>query len=258
GFPVNPNYELCHDVKEVFEYCQVWKEKRASLDYDIDGVVIKVNSLIMQEHMGATSKNPRWAIAYKFPAMQAVTKLKDIIVQVGRTGVITPVAVMEPVKLAGSVIKRATLHNIDEIRKKDIKIGDYVLIEKGGDVIPRIVKPVISRRSGSEKEFIMPDKCPVCGSKVTRDANEVAIRCENYTCPSQLKRRLEHFASRDAMNMENLGEMLIDQLVNTGLVHDYADIYFLKKDDLIRLERMADKSAQNIIDAVEKSRQNNL
>ncbi len=254
GFPVNPNYVLCHDISEVFDYCNQWHKKRESLNYDIDGVVIKLNSLDSQEHLGSTSKSPRWAIAYKFPARQATTQLIDITSQVGRTGVITPVADLAPIKLAGSVIKRATLHNYDEIKKKDLRIGDFVLIEKGGDVIPKIIKPIVSRRTGEEKIVSEPDKCPVCGSQVVQDNEEVAIRCENYTCSAQIKRRIEHFASRDAMNIENLGEMIIEQLVEKKLILDYADIYFLQKDDLLTLERMADKSVQNILDSIEKSK----
>ncbi|MBI5207872.1 MAG: NAD-dependent DNA ligase LigA [Candidatus Firestonebacteria bacterium] len=258
GFPINLNYMFCRNIQDVFNFCNTWQTKRDILDYDIDGVVIKVNSLYLQEQIGSTSKNPRWAIAFKFPSKQATTKLKNIIVQVGRTGIITPVADLEPVELAGSVISRATLHNSDEINRKDIRVGDYVLIEKGGDVIPKVVQPIISRRTGEEIIFIMPEKCPVCGSPVIRDDEEVAVRCENYTCSAQLKRRLEHFASRDAMNIENLGEMLVNQLVEQKLVNDYADIYFLKKEELVKLERLGDKSAQNIIDAIEKSKKSTL
>ena len=261
GFRINPNCKLCRNLEGVIEYCDLWEERRSSLDYDTDGIVIKVNSLTQQEVLGATTKNPRWAIAYKFPAKQATTIVKDIIVQVGRTGTLTPVAVFEPVKLAGSTISRATLHNEDEIKRKDIRIGDSVFIEKGGDVIPKVVKVAESKRSGKEKKFHMPDLCPVCSSPVVREEGEVAVRCESPACPAQVKRKLQHFASRQAMDIEGFGEAMIEQIVDIGFVRDYGDIYDKRRvnlDKLLSLERMAEKSGKNLLSAIEKSKNNSL
>jgi DNA ligase (NAD+) len=258
GFRTNPHCELCRNLKEIVKHYNLWKEKRSELDYDIDGMVIKVNSLSQQRVLGATSKNPRWAIAYKFPARQATTVLKDIEVQVGRTGVLTPVAILEPVELAGSTISRATLHNEDEIKRKDIRIGDRVIIEKGGDVIPKIVKVVESQRTGKEIEFHMPKQCPVCKSAVVKEEGEVAVRCENPACPAQLKRKLQHAASRRAMDIEGLGEAVVEQLICEGIVKDYADIYELKLSELLPLERMAEKSAKNLLSAIEESKSASL
>ena len=258
GFRTNPHCKLCRNLKEIVEYYNLWKEKRSELDYDIDGMVIKVNSLSQQRALGATSKNPRWAVAYKFPARQATTVLKDIEVQVGRTGVLTPVAILEPVELAGSTIGRATLHNEDEIRRKKIRIGDRVIVEKGGDVIPKIVKFVESKRTGKEVKFHMPERCPVCNSAVVKEEGEAAVRCENPACPAQLKRRLQHFASRRAMNIEGLGEAVVAQLIDGGLVKDCAGIYDLELSGLLSLERMAEKSAGNLLSAIEKSKTGSL
>jgi DNA ligase (NAD+) len=258
GFRTNPHCKLCRNLKEIVEYYNLWKEKRSELGYDIDGMVIKVNSLSQQRALGATSKNPRWAIAYKFPAGQATTVLKDIKVQVGRTGVLTPVAILEPVELAGSTISRATLHNEDEIRRKKIRIGDRVIVEKGGDVIPKIVKFVESKRTGKEIEFHMPGRCPVCNSDIVKEEGEVAVRCENPACPAQLKRRLQHFASRRAMNIEGLGEAVVAQLIDGGLVKDCAGIYELELSGLLSLERMAEKSAGNLLSAIENSKSASL
>lgn len=227
-------------------------EKRESLPYEIDGIVIKVNSLELQSRLGEISRSPRWAIAFKFEPKQETTKILDIIVQVGRTGVLTPVAVMEPVKVGGVEVGRATLHNQDEIDKKDIRIGDTVIIQRAGDVIPEVVGVITSKRKGTEKKFKMPSKCPVCGADVIKE--EAFHRCIGLDCPAQLKGRIKHFASKRAMDIEGLGTKLIDQLVDKGLVKDIADIYYLKKEDLVSLERMADKSAQNIIDAIEASK----
>ncbi len=257
GFRVNPNCMLCRNPGEVADYYNLWKDRRHELDYDIDGMVIKVNALESRRVLGTTSKNPRWAIAYKFPAVQATTILKDIKVQVGRTGVLTPVAILEPVELAGSTISRATLHNEDEILRKDIRIGDRVILEKGGEVIPKIVK-VTGKRTGTERKFRMPDACPVCSSPVRRETNETAIRCENPACPAQLKRKLQHFASRQAMNIEGLGEAVIEQLIDKKLVEDYAGIYELGLGDIISLERMGEKSTENLISSIEKSKDNSL
>lgn len=261
GFRINPNCELCRSLEEAIKYCDLWQERRSNLDYDTDGMVIKVNSITQQKTLGATTKNPRWAIAYKFPPKQVTTVVKDIIVQVGRTGTLTPVAILESVELAGSTISRATLHNEDEIKRKDIRIGDSVFIEKGGDVIPKVVKVAGSKRTGKEEEYRMPDCCPACNSPVVRKEGEVAVRCESPTCSAQLKRRLRHFSSRRAMDIKGLGEAVIEQLVDTKLLSDYGDIYDKNKinlDKLLSLERMAEKSGRNLLLAIERSKNNSL
>lgn len=254
GFRVNPHYRLCPGLDDVMAYADVWAEKREGLDYDIDGVVVKVDSVDQQRRLGFTAKSPRWAISYKFPASQATTLLEEIRLQVGRTGTITPVAVLQPVRLAGSTISRATLHNEDEIRRKDVREGDTVLIEKGGDIIPKIVKVVIGKRTGKEKPFRMPSSCPVCRGKIERPEDEVAWRCVNPFCPAQLQRTIEHFVARGAMDIEGMGEALIGQLVSKGMLRDYADIYALKEEDLVPLERMGEKSAGNLIAAIHGSK----
>jgi len=258
GLPVSRHIALCKSMWEVIDFCNLWEEKREELPYEIDGVVLKVNSLRQQRLLGATAKSPRWAIAYKFKAKQATTVLERIHLQVGRTGTVTPVAVFKPVFLAGSTISRATLHNEDEIKRKDIREGDTVLIEKGGDVIPKVVQVILEKRPKDSKPFRMPDKCPVCGSPLVRVEGEAAVRCENVACPAQVHKRIEHFASRTAMDIEGLGEALVHQLIENKLVSDYGDIYFLKKEDLIGLERMGEKSAQNLLDAIEESKKRPL
>ncbi len=258
GFRVIPYAKKFDSLKEVINYCNNWEEKRESLDFDIDGMVIKVNSFEQQRRLGKTTKSPRWMIAYKFHARRAQTKLEDIIVQVGRTGTLTPVAILKPVSLSGSTVSRATLHNIDDIKRKDIRIGDTVFIEKAGEIIPQVVEAVREKRTGREKKFIMPRSCPVCGSPVKREPSEVAFRCENVSCPAQLKMKIKHFASRETMDIEGLGEAIIEQIVDKGLVKDYGDVYFLKLQELRDLERMGDKSAQNLIDAINKSKNNDL
>jgi DNA ligase (NAD+) len=252
GFKVNPLIRLYTDIDEVIEYHQEIKEKREELDYEIDGIVVKVNSLEQQERLGAISRSPRWAIAYKFPPKQEFTRVKDIIVQVGRTGALTPVALLEPVQIAGVTVSRATLHNEEELKKKEVRIGDTVVVERAGDVIPEVVSVVTSRRSGRENEFKMPSKCPVCGADTLREGP--IVRCIGASCSAQIKERIKHFASLRAMNMEGLGEKIIEQLVDKKLVSDAADIYFLKKQDLLKLERIGDKLAQNMLDAIEKSK----
>ena len=258
GFKVNPHIKLCQDMEEAIDYCQTWIEKKEELDYEIDGMVIKINSLRMREELGSTTRSPRWAIAYKFPAQQVTTIVQDIIVQVGSTGAITPVAELDRVTISGSVVQRATLHNEDEIRRKDIRKGDTVLIQKAGEVIPEVVKVIKEKRTGKEMEFVMPTQCPVCGAKVFRPEGEVVYRCNNPSCPGQVKGRIRHFASRDAMDIEGLGPAIIDQLVEKKLIRNISDLYFLKKDDLMSLERMADKSTDNLIDAIEKSKKKSL
>jgi len=255
GLRINPEVKLCKDIDEVIDYCGDWEKKRGKLSYEIDGMVIKVNSLPQQKRLGYTMKSPRWAIAYKFPAQQATTKLKDIIIQVGRTGVITPVAVLEPVECAGVTISRATLHNFDEIKRLDARIGDRVIVERAGEVIPKIVKVIESVRKGKMEVFKVPEKCPECGGRITKEKEEeVAYRCINPSCPAQLERGLVHFASRNAMDIEGLGESVVEQLVRNGLVKDFADIYSLRKDDFLKLELFADKRAQNLLDAIGRSK----
>ncbi len=259
GFRVNPHIRLFGSIEDAINYCEKWKEKREELDYEIDGMVIKVNSLRQREVLGFTARSPRWAIAFKFPTTQATTRVLDIIVQVGRTGALTPVALLEPVEIDGSIVKRATLHNEDEIKRKDIRIGDRVLVEKKGAVIPEIVKVIKEVRTGNERIFVMPERCPVCGAKVVRPPGEVVRRCiAGMSCPAQLKGSLKHFASRDAMNIEGLGEKLIDKLVDDGFVKDVADLYYLDREKLIKLERMGEKSVDNLLEEIEKSKQNDL
>ena len=252
GLRTNPHVRKCKGIEEVLDYYHEMNEKRETLPYEIDGTVIKVNRFDLQVRLGEIARSPRWALAFKFRPKQETTKILDIKVQVGRTGVLTPVAVMEPVKVGGVEVSRATLHNQDEIDKKDVRVGDTVVIQRAGDVIPEVVEVIPSKRKGTEKKFKMPSKCPVCRAEVVKE--EAIHRCIGLDCPAQLKGRIRHFASKRAMDIEGLGVKLIDQLVDKGLVKDVADIYYIKKEQLIELERMADKSAQNIIDAIEKSK----
>jgi DNA ligase (NAD+) len=258
GFHANPHRALCPTIEEVIEFCNAKEPLRDELGYEIDGVVVKVNSAALQEEFGATSKAPRWAIAYKYPARQATTQVHAITVQVGRTGALTPVANLEPVLLAGTTVARATLHNEDEIRRLGLRIGDWVLIEKGGDVIPKVLKVIESRRTGVEKRFRMPAKCPVCGGVISRVEGEVVSRCIAADCAAQLVGRLLHFASRRAMRIEGLGESLADQLLESKLVHDVGDLYTLKLEDVAGLERMAVKSASNLMAQIEASKTRDL
>jgi len=252
GLRTNPHVRKCRGVGEVLDYYHEMAEKRETLPYEIDGIVVKVNRFDLQARLGEIARSPRWALAFKFQPRQETTKILDIIVQVGRTGALTPVAVMEPVRVGGVEVSRATLHNQDEIDKKDVRIGDTVVVQRAGDVIPEVVQVVLSKRTGAEKKFSMPSKCPVCGADVVKE--EAIHRCIGLDCPAQLKGRIKHFASKRAMDIDGLGTKLIEQLVERGLVKDVADLYDLKKEDLLRLERMADKSAQNILDAIEKSK----
>ena len=254
GFKVSPYVKLCKNIDEAIEYFNEWVDRRDSLPFEIDGMVLKVNSFDQQRRLGTTIKSPRYAIAYKFPARQATTRIKDIVLQVGRTGVVTPVAVLDPVHLSGTIVSRATLHNEDEIKRKDIRIGDWVIVEKGGEIIPKVVKVIKDKRTGEEKEFRMPEKCPVCGGKLVREEGEVAWRCINVSCPAQIKRSIQHFASRNAMDIEGLGPSLIDQLVDKGLVKDYGDLYYLDPKEVAKLERMGKKSTENLMRAIEKSK----
>ncbi len=256
-FPVNTHYKKVKDINEVKEFCNSIEEIRDELPYEIDGVVIKINSLEQQQKLGFVSRSPRWAIAYKFKAKQQITKVKNIVCQVGRVGTITPVAELEPVFLAGSTISRATLHNFDEIERLDIRIGDYVKIEKGGDVIPKVTEVIKDKRSKDLKKYSAPDNCPVCGSKLEKPEDEVNYYCINFNCPAQVQGRIEHFVSRDAMEIEGLGESIIEIFIKEGFIKNYTDIYNLHelKDKIISLERFGEKSAENILNGIELSKQ---
>jgi DNA ligase (NAD+) len=258
GFKINPLARLCNDLDEVIEYCNELEGKRDDLDYEIDGAVIKLDSLEHQRTLGATTKHPRWAIAYKFKARQATTKLLDIMVQVGRTGALTPVAVLEPVELGGVTIQRATLHNEDEVKRKGLKIGDIVLIERSGDVIPQVVKAIVDKRTGDEKEFSMPKKCPECNKDVERPEGEAVTRCQNLQCPAQLRRRISHFAAKGAMDIEHLGPETVDKLLESKLIGSLDDLYSLKKEELLMLEGFEEKSAENLINAINESKTQEL
>ena len=258
GFKVNPYYKLCNSIDEVIKCCEMWKDKRQDLEYETDGMVVKVNSVEAQNILGSTTKAPRWIIAYKFPALQALTRLKQVQFQIGRTGVITPVAVMRPVRLSGTTVSRATLHNFDEIKRLDIKIGDYVYIEKSGEIIPKVIKVAKDKRTGKEKEITVPKLCPSCGSRLHRDPDGVALRCNDVACPYQLKQRILHFASRNAMDIEGMGKAIVDMLVDNKLVKDFSGIYNLSLEDLLGLDRFQEKSARNLIGAIETSKGNDL
>jgi DNA ligase (NAD+) len=258
GFKINPHSRRCANLEDVILFWEEWREKRDSLDYDTDGIVIKVNSAKQRRALGTTAKSPRWAISFKFPARQATTRIKDIRIQVGRTGALTPVADLEPVRLSGTTITRSTLHNEDEIRRKDIRIGDYVLLERSGDVIPKVVAVMKERRTGRERKFVFPTHCPVCGSSAFRPEGEAIARCTNPSCPAKLRESLLHFAARRAMDIEGLGEALVDQLLEKKLVQSIPDIYSLRHDNLAALERMGSKSAQNLLDEIERSKRRDL
>jgi DNA ligase (NAD+) len=258
GFTVNPHRTKCPDIEGVIKFCNEMEAERDRLEYEIDGVVVKVNSAALQDEFGATAKAPRWAIAYKYPARQATTQVEDIIVQVGRTGALTPVAVLTPVQLAGTVVARATLHNEDEIKRLGVKIGDWVNIEKSGEIIPKVLGVVASRRTGKERAFRFPTRCPVCGGPVVRAEGEVVSRCTAADCPAQLKQNILHFAGRRAMRIEGLGEALVDQLVDGKMVRDVADLYKLRLEDVAALERKAEKSASNLMAQIEASKARDL
>ncbi len=258
GFKTNPERRRCANIDDVIQFIEGWTERRPNLPYEIDGIVIKVDSFEQQEQLGTTAKSPRWAVAYKFPAEEVMTKLIDIELSVGRTGVVTPTAILEPVRVAGTTVKRASLHNEDLIREKDIKIGDYVIIKKAGDIIPEVVSVVEEKRTGEEREFAMPTGCPECGSELVRFEDEVALRCINPKCHAQIREGLIHFVSRYAMNIEGLGEKVITQLFAANLIEDVADIYRLDRDELLKLERMGEKSVDNLLNAIEASKSNSL
>ncbi len=258
GFRVNPLIEKASSIEDAISYCKTLEAKRETLDYEIDGVVLKVNSFEQQRKLGSTIKHPRWAIAFKFTAKQATTRLKDIVIQVGRTGTLTPVAILEPIQVGGVTVSRATLHNFDELKRKDIRIGDRVLVERSGDVIPQVVKSISEKRTGEEKARAIPRKCPVCGSDLIRTLDEVAVRCPNKQCPARLKWRIEYFASRDAMDIDHLGGQTIDKLIEKGLIDTIADVYSLTEKDLLSLEGFKEKSVKNLLDSIEKSKQQGL
>ncbi|MCL6614679.1 MAG: NAD-dependent DNA ligase LigA, partial [Firmicutes bacterium] len=258
GFKVNPEARLCRDIEEVIAFCDEWAERRHELAYEIDGIVVKVNSLAQLERLGATAKAPRGKIAYKYPAEEEVTRVLEIAVNVGRTGVLTPLAILEPVEVAGSTVSRATLHNEDYIREKDIRIGDTVVVRKAGDVIPEVVRVLPERRTGAERVFIMPAHCPECGADVVRLEGEAAARCVGAACPAQLREGIIHFASRNAMNIEGLGPQIVAQLIEAGLIRDAADLYRLRQEDLVELERFGEKSAENLVRAIAATRGNEL
>lgn len=260
GLRVCPIYKVCKSIDEALEFYREMQERREELPYEADGIVIKVNDFRIREIVGEVSRNPRWAIAYKFPPKQATTRVKDIIVQVGRTGKLTPVAVLEPVPLGGVTVRHATLHNQDEIEKKDIRMGDWVLIQRAGDVIPEVVHSITSRRTGTEKRFTMPERCPVCGDRVVRLPEEVDYRCVNISCPARLKESILHYASKGAADIEGLGERWVEALMNAGLVKEIPDLYKLKERviELVRLERMGPKLAENLLKSIEKSKRISL
>lgn len=258
GFKVNPHTALCRSLDEVIAYVRTWIERRKELQYETDGVVVKVNDLDQQAELGATSQAPRWAIAYKFPAEQATTRVTDIRVYVGRTGALTPVAELEPVRVSGVTVTSATLHNEDEIRRKDVRIGDWVVVQRAGEVIPEVVRVLTDRRTGDERKFVMPRTCPSCGSAVHRPDGEAVARCTNLACPAQVLERLIHFCSRDAMNIDRVGPKLLQQLLQQKLIADPADLYRFRKERVRALERMGDRSAQNVLDSIAQSKRTTL
>ncbi|MGD0355662.1 MAG: NAD-dependent DNA ligase LigA [Dehalococcoidia bacterium] len=258
GFKINPHVTYCRNIDEVKEYFHGWTDKREQLPYDIDGVVIKVNSISFQEELGAVGHDPRWAIAYKFPAVQGTTQLLDIGINVGRTGSLNPFAILEPVNIGGVTISRATLHNEDDIHRKDIRVGDWVLIQRAGEVIPEIVEPIVNRRIGNEKVFYMPKTCPECGAEVIRIEGEAMHHCTNTACPAQAQESIIHFASKGAMDIDGLGEKLCQALFEQGLIRDSGDLYYLKREQLLNLERMGEKSVSRVLNSIEVSKQRPL
>ncbi len=253
GFKVNPNHRLVHSIDEVWKFISEWEAERESLPYETDGIVVKVDRIALQQELGFTGKAPRWAIAFKYAAHSAETQIEDIQVQVGRTGKLTPVAWLKPVAIGGTTVTRATLHNMDEIDRLGVRIGDWVLVERGGDVIPKVVK-VLEDKPRGHKKFHMPERCPVCGGHVVRAEGEADHRCVNANCPAKLRETIRHFASRGVMNIEGMGDALVNQLVETGMVKNVADIYNLTEEKLLELERMGKKSAENILNEIENSK----
>jgi len=258
GFPEDEHARLCKDIDEVHSYCEEYQSKRGKIEFDCDGVVLKIDDLAQRDKLGTTSKIPRWAIAFKFAAQKAETILKDITLQVGRTGAITPVAELEPVLLEGTTVSRATLHNQDEIERKDLRVGDKVLVEKGGLVIPKVLQSFPEKRKGGERRFKMPTECPICSAKLVKEQEEAVWRCENVSCPAQVERRIGHFCSRDAMDIRGAGIKVVQQFLSEGLIKDYSDLYALKEEKVAALERKAEKSAQNLMAQIEESRHRTL
>ena len=255
-FKVSPDWRICHSLEAVRKFIEAWESRREKLPYEIDGIVIKVDEIALQDELGFTAKAPRWAVAYKYPARQETTVVNDVIFQVGRTGTLTPVAVLEPVEVGGVTVSRSTLHNMDEIERLGLRIGDTVIVERAGEVIPHVVKVV--KEGNPRREIVVPERCPECHSRIHKDPEEVAYRCVNASCPAQRKESLIHFAGRHAMNMDGLGQKIVDQLVDKGMVKDFADLYHLKLDEVAALERMAEKSAQNLLDEIAASKNNSL
>ena len=258
GFKVNPQIARYEGIDEVARHCYRWTERRETLEYEIDGIVVKIDDVGIQRALGVVGREPRWAVAYKFPPVQRTTRLLDIGINVGRTGTLNPYAILEPVNVGGAVVKLATLHNEDDIRRKDVRIGDTVIVQRAGDVIPQVVGPVLSKRTGQERIYRMPRRCPECGTKVVRPEGEAMSYCPNRACPAQVFRLLAHFVSRGAMDIDGVGEKLAYALLKAGLVQDPADLYYLTKEDLLKLERMADKSAQNVLDSIAGSKERPL
>ncbi len=258
GFHMIPYCQKCTTLEEIYKAIQEIGEMRGSLSFDIDGAVIKIDDLHQREELGTTTKTPKWAVAYKYPPEKKETIVKDIVVQVGRTGAITPMAILEPVRVAGSLISKTTLHNEDYMKEKDIRIGDHVYIQKAGDVIPEVVEVQKEKRTGEEKMFQMPSKCPVCGAEAVREEGEAVVRCTGIECPARLFRSLVHFASRDAMNIDGLGPAIIEQLLDKKMISNIVDIYYLTENQLVTLERMGTKSVQNLLEAIEHSKSNSL
>ena len=258
GLPVHPAWRRCEDLGDVRGYIDEWREKRSTLDFDTDGVVVKVNELQLREEVGFTSKAPRWAVAFKFEAEQARTVVRSISAQVGRTGALTPVALLEPVFVAGTTVQRATLHNYEDLARKDVRVGDTVIIEKGGDIIPKVVEVIESERPETSEAFEPPAECPVCGEGVEKLAGEVAVRCVNPACPAIVRESVRHFVSRNAMHIEGLGDKLIDQLLQEGLIEDYSSLYELRAEDLMGLEGWGSRSAQNLVQEIEASKDRGL
>ncbi len=256
GFPVNSHRRACESFEDVRRFVEEWQEKRHDLDFETDGVVIKIDDRALQRELGSTAKSPRWALAYKYPAEEATTVVREIGVNVGRTGTLTPVAHFDPVPLGGTTVKRATLHNYEDLSRKDVRVGDTVVVEKGGDVIPKVVRVILEKRPRGAEAFVMPARCPVCGDPVVREEGEVALRCVNPACPAVVREALRHFCGRRAMNIEGLGEKLVDQLVTAGMLSDVASIYDLKAEDLQELSRWGEKSAANLLAEIEKSKAN--
>lgn len=258
GFPSNKEREKCATIDDVLAFIEKWTENRPNLAYEIDGIVVKVNRYAHQDELGFTAKSPRWAIAYKFPAEEVVTKLLDIELTVGRTGVITPTAILEPVQVAGTTVGRASLHNEDLIREKDIRIGDTVIVHKAGDIIPEVIGVILEQRPENSVPYEMPTHCIACGSELVRIEGEVALRCVNPTCPAQIAEGIKHFVSRNAMNIDGLGEKVVEQLLRENYIKDVADLYHLEVEQLMKLERMGEKSATNLVDAIERSKENSM